>query len=235
MVAFFPSLGRAGEAVAAIARSSLSPSLLEIMDRATVAVVDDMTHMGLDRSAEALLLAQSDASGAARAHEVERIGALCEAAGASYVATTDDPDEAEALLQARRLAGPAIEAQGSAVWEDVGVPRSRLPELIGRVQHVAAKHDVQVFTFGHAGDGNMHPTFLAPHGDPDTMVRVLEAFDEVIDIALDLGGTITGEHGVGLLKARHLEREVGAANMAVQRSIKQALDPQHILNPGRWL
>jgi glycolate oxidase len=235
MVAFFGDLGDAGRAVAAISRSGLTPSLLEIMDRPTVCLVDDFTHMGLDRDCAALLLAQSDAAGTQRAAEVERIGALCEQAGASYVAVTDDPAEAEQLLQARRLAGPAIEHAGTAVWEDVGVPRSRLPELIEAVQRVSARRGADVFVFGHAGDGNLHPTFLVPHGDEDAMARTLAAFDDVILAALDLGGTITGEHGVGRLKAGHLEREVGAAGLDVMRSIKHALDPQGLLNPGRWL
>lgn len=235
MVAFFPDLGQAGEAVASITRSGLALSLMEIMDHATVCLVDDWKHMGLDRDAAALLLAQSDAPDAQRAVEVARAGQLCESAGASYVAVTDDPDEAEALLQARRLAGPAVEHHGVAVWEDVGVPRSRLPHLIAAVQQAAARRGAEVFTFGHAGDGNLHPTFLVPHGDEDAMARTLLAFEDVILAALDLGGTCTGEHGVGRLKAPFLEREVGAANLRVQRSIKRALDPQNLLNPGRWL
>ncbi len=235
MVAFFGSLGQAGEAVAAIARSGLQLSLLEIMDQPTVCLVDDWKRMGLDRECAALLLAQSDAPEPQRAAEVDRAGSLCEKAGATYVGVTDDPDEAEQLLQARRLAGPAIERDGMAVWEDVGVPRSRLPDLIAAVQATAERHDVDVFTFGHAGDGNLHPTFRVPHGDDDGMARTLEAFEDVILTALDLGGTITGEHGVGRLKAPFLEREVGAANLDVQRSIKRAMDPGNILNPNRWL
>ncbi len=235
MVAFFGSLGQAGEAVASITRSGLQLSLLEIMDQPTVCLVDDWKHMGLDRDCAALLLAQSDAPEPQRGTEVDRAGTLCEKAGATYVGVTDDPDEAEQLLQARRLAGPAIERDGMAVWEDVGVPRSRLPDLIEAVQRTAARHDVDVFTFGHAGDGNLHPTFRVPHGDDDGMARTLQAFEDVILAALDLGGTITGEHGVGRLKAPFLEREVGAANLDVQRSIKRAMDPGNILNPNRWL
>ncbi|HSK24687.1 MAG TPA: FAD-linked oxidase C-terminal domain-containing protein [Egicoccus sp.] len=235
MAAFFGDLGAAGRAVAAITRSGLTPSLLEIMDQRTVCLVDDWKRMGLDRDCAAMLLAQSDAPGAQRAEEIARIGELCEQAGATYLAVTHDPDEAEALLQARRLAGPAIEQRGIAVWEDIGVPRSKLPELIDAVQAAAARRGADVYVFGHAGDGNLHPTFLVPHGDDDAMARTLEAFDDIIDVALELGGTCTGEHGVGRLKARHLEREVGPVAVGVMRSIKRALDPQGILNPGRWL
>ncbi|MFA9428877.1 FAD-binding oxidoreductase [Egicoccus sp. AB-alg2] len=235
MVAFFPTAAAAGDAVAAIARSGLQLSLLEIMDRATVGVVDDWKHMGLDRDAAALLLAQSDSPEPLRAEEVERAATLCDQAGASYTAFTSDPAEAEALLQARRLAGPAIERLGEAIWDDVGVPRSRVPELIARIEEVAERREVRVFTFGHAGDGNLHPLFSVPRGDEDARARTLEAFDEVVEIALELGGTITGEHGVGRIKRKFLAAEVGTANLEVQRTIKRALDPAGILNPGRAL
>lgn len=235
MVAFFPTLGAAGDAVSAITSSGVQLSLMEIMDRATVSVVDDFTGMGLDRDAAALLLIQSDSPAPVRTVEVERAASLCDAAGASYTAFTDDPNEADALLQARRLAGPALEALGEAIWDDVGVPRSRIPQLIGRIEEAAERHGATVFTFGHAGDGNMHPTLLAPHGDDDARHRALLAFDDIVDAALDLGGTITGEHGVGSIKAAFLEREVGTANLALQRAIKTTLDPQALFNPGRWL
>jgi glycolate oxidase len=235
MVAFFPTLGAAGAAVSAITASGLQLSLMEIMDRATVCVVDDYTSMGLDRDAAALLLVQSDSPEPLRNVEVERAATLCDDAGASYTAFTDDPVEAEALLQARRLAGPALEQLGEAIWDDVGVPRSRVPELIGRIEEAAERRGATVFTFGHAGDGNMHPTLLAPRGDDDARHRALLAFDDIVEAALDLGGTITGEHGVGQIKAAFLEREVGATNLAMQRAIKRTLDPQGLLNPGRWL
>ncbi len=235
MVAFFPTLGAAGEAVSAITASGATLSLMEIMDRATVGVVDDYTGMGLDRNAAALLLVQSDSPAPLRNVEVERAATLCDAAGASYTAFTDDPEESEALLQARRLAGPALEQLGEAIWDDVGVPRSRVPELIGRIEQAAERRGADVYTFGHAGDGNMHPTLLSPRGDDDARQRALLAFDDIVEAALELGGTITGEHGVGQIKAAFLEREVGAANLALQRSIKRTLDPGGLFNPGRWL
>jgi glycolate oxidase len=235
MVAFFPSLGTAGEAVATLTASGLPLSLCEIMDRRTVGAVDDWMRMGLDRDAAALLLVQSDAPAPVRAADVERAAELCERAGASYTAFTADPDEAEALLQARRLAGPALERLGELIWDDVGVPRSRIPDLLARIEQVADHHGADVYTFGHAGDGNMHPVFLVPHGDEDARARALAAFDGILEAALDLGGTITGEHGVGSIKGAFLEREVGRDNLAVQRAIKRALDPGGLLNPGRWL
>jgi glycolate oxidase len=235
MVAFFPTLGTAGDAVAAITASGLQLSLMEIMDRATVGVVDDYANMGLDRDAAALLLIQSDSPEPLRRVEVERAATFCDAAGASYTAFTDDPAESESLLQARRLAGPALEALGELIWDDVGVPRSRIPDLLDAIADAGARHGADVYTFGHAGDGNMHPTLLVPRGDDDAKAAALRAFDDILLAALDLGGTITGEHGVGSIKARFLEREVGTQNLAVQRAIKRTLDPQGLLNPGRWL
>ena len=235
MVSFFPTLSAAGDAVAAITASGVALSLLEIMDHATVAAVDDATGMGLDRSAAALLIAQSDAPAPLRTMDVERSAELCDEAGASYTTFTDDPVESDGLLQARRLAGPTIEALGEAIWDDVGVPRSRIPHLIGRIGEIAEKRDIPVYTFGHAGDGNMHPTLLAPRGDEDALHRALAAFDDIVEAAIDLGGVITGEHGVGSIKAPFLERVLGAENMALQRRIKRTFDPQGILNPGRWI
>jgi glycolate oxidase len=235
MVAFFPSVGAAGEAVAAITRSGLDLSLCEIMDHSTIVAVDDVYRMGLDRDAAALLLLQSDSPPPLRGTEVARAAELCDRTGATYTAVTEDPDESEALLQARRLAGPAIDELGEAIWDDVCVPRSRIPDLLGRIEHIAERHAVRAPTFGHAGDGNMHPRLLFERGDADAQQRALAAFDELIDAALELGGTSTGEHGVGQIKAHVLEREVGTRNLEVQRAIKRALDPRGLLNPGRWL
>ena len=235
MVAFFPSLGTAGEAVAAIATSGLQLSLMEIMDNATVVAVDDAYRMGLDRDAAALLLLQSDSPEPLRGGEVTRAAELCEKAGSTFTAVTEDPDEAEGLLQARRLAGPAIEELGEGIWEDIAVPRSRIPDLIGAVERIGHEHDIATMTFGHAGDGNLHPRLVVPAGDCDAHHRALRAFDAIVLTALDLGGTIAGEHGVGQIKAHLLEREIGTTNLDVQRSIKRALDPQGLLNPGRWL
>jgi glycolate oxidase len=235
MVATFPTLGQAGAAVASLVASGLQLSLMEIVDRTTTVAVDDWRTMGLDRDAAALLLVQSDAPQPLRGTEIAQAAERCEAAGASYTAATDDPVEAEMLLEARRLAIPALERLGATLLDDVAVPRSAIPDLLGCTERIAERHDVTIGTFGHAGDGNMHPTIVLPHGDEDALVRGKAAFDDIVETALDLGGTITGEHGVGTVKQPFLEREVGAANLAVQRSIKRAVDPQNLLNPGKWL
>ncbi len=235
MVATFPTLGAAGRAVAAIGAAGLGLSLMGIVDRTTTIAVDDWRNMGLDREAAAMLLVQSDSPPPLRAAEVERAAELADAAGATYTAFTDDPDESEMLLQARRLAIPALERLGDTLLDDVAVPRPKLPDLIARTEAIAERHQVTIGAFGHAGDGNLHPTIVLPRGDAEAAVRGQLAFGEVVDAALELGGTITGEHGVGHAKAAWLEREVGTGNLAVQRAIKAALDPKGLLNPGRWL
>jgi glycolate oxidase len=235
MVAFFPTLGAAGDAVAAITGSGLQLSLLEIVDRTTVVAVDEWRNMGLDRDAAALLLAQSDAPEPLRGDEVEQATELCDRAGAQYATFTSDPVEADALLEARRLAIPALERKGAILLDDVAVPRSQIPALVTRVEEIAARREITIGTFGHAGDGNMHPTIVVPHGDDEAMKRAQLAFDDIVLAALDLGGTITGEHGVGTIKSQFLESEIGADSLAVQRAIKKALDPEGILNPGKWL
>lgn len=232
LVAFFDSLADAGAAVAAICAGE-PPALLEIMDRATIRAVDDYQRMDLDTDAAALLLIQSDLDHPARAGHITAIEAACDRLGATYVARTDDPAEGEALLQARRMALPAVERLGVALLEDVGVPRSRVPALIDATERIAVDRGVDIFSYGHAGDGNMHPTLRWDHGDEDGKARAMAAFDDILAAALHLGGTITGEHGVGLLKDDWLEREVGSASMALQRTIKSALDPTNILNPGK--
>ncbi len=158
---------------------------------------------------------------------------ICEEAGASYVAKTLDADEGEQLLTARRLAYPALERLGATLLDDVAVPRSRIPELIAGIEATAQRHGVLIGTFGHAGDGNMHPTIVFD-GDDEGSRRAAEVvFDDLVGCALELGGTITGEHGVGTLKHRFLERELGTATVALQRRVKDALDPLGILNPGK--
>jgi glycolate oxidase len=147
-----------------------------------------------------------------------------------------DPVEAEALFDARRLAYPALEQRGEAMLtEDVCLPRGKLAEMLDRIERIAAEHDVVIATVAHAGDGNLHPLMLTPHGDEAAKARTRAAFDAIIDSALELGGTVTGEHGVGLLKRDGMRRELGPGVLAMQRAIKAALDPQDILNPGKVL
>jgi glycolate oxidase len=230
VAATFDDVVAAGRAVTRIV-GEVRPAALELMDRAAVAAVEAVRPMGLDAGVAALVLGQSDVGGA----EVERIAKACEAEGATYVAVTDDPAEGEALMAARRAAIPCVERLGTVMIEDVGVPVPRIPDLLAAVEAVAAAHDTAIPVIGHAGDGNFHPLVTFDPADAAAAERAARAFDAVMDAALELGGTVTGEHGIGSLKARHLGVQLGADVLALSRTIKQALDPQGLLNPGKWV
>ncbi|MFB9315573.1 FAD-binding oxidoreductase [Nocardioides plantarum] len=227
LVASFATVAGAATAVVAVGRT-MRPSMMELMDQASINAVEDYKPMGLDRTAGALLVAQSDAPGVARAQEVEGMRAACEAAGAE-VFVTDDPDEGELFVAARRMAFPAIQARGAVLLEDVGVPIPLLPELLARVAAIAAEHDVEIPVVAHAGDGNTHPIIVYT---PEAEDRARAAFHAVMAAAIALGGTITGEHGVGRAKAAALPDQLGADVMELNRRVKAALDPRGILNPG---
>ncbi len=230
VVATFADPVAAGRAVTAT-MAEVRPSALELMDRAAVAAVEAVKPMGLDASIGALLLGQSDAGGDVAA----RIAEHARAAGATYVAVTDDPDEGEALMAARRMAIPCVERLGSVLIEDVGVPVPRIPDLLAAVAAVAEAHDTAIPVIGHAGDGNLHPLVTFDPDDAEAVARADVAFAAVMDAALDLGGTVTGEHGVGSLKARHLATQLGPDVVDLHRRIKHALDPKGTLNPTKWI
>ncbi|WP_313960520.1 FAD-linked oxidase C-terminal domain-containing protein [Nocardioides sp. zg-1228] len=216
-------------------RRTLRPSMMELMDRATINAVEDHAPRGLDRTAGALLLVQSDAPGEARVAEIAVVEAACVAAGASEVVLTDDPAEGEMFVEARRMAFPAIEARGALLLEDVGAAVPLLPDLLAAVAGIAALHDVEIPTVAHAGDGNTHPIIVYDPADPASERRARAAFDDILQAAIALGGTITGEHGVGRTKKSALPDQLGEDVMALTRRIKDALDPAGILNPGAVL
>lgn len=231
VVGSFPSLRAAGEAVAAVVGEGIGPSLLEILDRSTLRAIDDWKRMGLGDT-EAMLIGQAD--GPEAEHAATLLERTFATAGADFVARSADQAESAQLLEVRRLAYPAAERLGHCLVEDVGVPRSRLPEMLELIDRIGARHAVRILTVAHAGDGNIHPTFVfEPTPDGDAPPQVWAAADEVFRSALELGGTLTGEHGVGVLKRRWLELELGPEVMDVHRSIKAALDPTGILNPGK--
>jgi glycolate oxidase len=234
LVASFASIEAAADAVLAIT-SQLRPSMLELMDRTSINAVEDYAAMGLDRTAEALLLARSDAPGAAAAHEIAVMEAACRAHGAAELFCTDDQADGEAFAAARRAAFPALERLGSLLLEDVGVALPNLPVLVKGIEQIAAAQGVTIAVVAHAGDGNTHPLVVYDAADPDATKRAYQAFGEVMDLALSLGGTITGEHGVGRLKKAWLPEYLGPDVMALTRRIKDALDPDGILNPGAVL
>lgn len=233
MVAVFPNLCAAGEFVSAIAVGSEQPSLVEIMDAHTIAAVDEWKNLGLDRGAAALLVVQSDSPHGAAIREVETFRKLAEASDATMAYATADPAEGTALLDARRLALPALERQGTTMLDDVCVPRSGVATLMGDIADIAAKYQVRIGTFGHAGDGNLHPTIVFNEDDADESESARQAFTEILKRSLSLGGTVAGEHGIGTLKSSVLPDELGSAVMTMHRDIKSALDPKSILNPGK--
>ncbi len=234
VVAMFPTVAAASAAVLAVT-GTLRPAVLEFMDKVSVNAVEDHLHMGLDRDAEALLIAQSDAPGEAAAAEVATIEAAFTAAGASEVFSTTDPDEGDAFTAARRFAIPALEKVGPLLLEDVGVPLPALPDLVAGIERIAAEQRVLISVIAHAGDGNTHPIIVHDPTDPDETERAWIAFGEVMELAISLGGTITGEHGVGRLKKPWLPSQLGDDVIDLTRRIKTALDPQNILNPGAIL
>jgi glycolate oxidase len=234
LVATFGSMTAASRAVVAIG-GRLRPSMMELMDNASINAVEDWKPRGLDRTAGALMIAQSDAPGEARVLEAGIMQAECEAAGAGEVLVTSDPDEAEMFVEARRAAFPALEAQGTLLLEDVGAPVPLLPDLVDGIAAIAARYDVRIPVVAHAGDGNTHPIIVFDPADPAMEQRARTAFAEVMTLAIGLGGTITGEHGVGRTKKAALPDQLGPDVMALSHRVKAALDPDGILNPGAVL
>jgi glycolate oxidase subunit GlcD len=233
LVASFGTTAQTGEVVERVVTRGLVPSLLEVMDNTCICAVDDVLHADLDRDAHALLVAQSDAGGESATREIEALAALCRDAGADLVHTTDDPAEGDLLLAARRMALPALEKLGTPLIDDVAVPRSRIAGFLDGCDAIAARRDLVIGVVGHAGDGNMHPTICFDPSDGDQRQRAFAAFDDILDLGLSLGGTITGEHGVGAIKVDWLEREIGPVSLDVHHAIKNALDPAGLLNPGK--
>ncbi|MFI7123072.1 FAD-binding oxidoreductase [Amycolatopsis sp. NPDC049868] len=230
---YFAGLSDAGDAIAAIGASGVVPSALELIDRHTLAAVDAWKNMGLSAEAEVVLLGRTDAPGEAGEHEAEIMSHCFTAAGATWVATSSDAEESEALFAARRLAYPALERLGPVLTEDVCVPIAAVPEMLRRIEGIGTRHEVRIANVAHAGDGNLHPVLVVPADDPAARVRAQAAFEEILNEAIALGGTVTGEHGVGLLKRGGLSRELSAPVLAMHAAVKQALDPRGIFNPGK--
>jgi glycolate oxidase len=230
---YFANIVDAGRAVAAITADGLTPSALELVDRTCLEAVDAWKNMGLSAEADVILLGRSDAPGAAGIAEAEAMLAHFDAAGATFSAQAADAEEADALFAARRLAYPALERLGPVLTEDVCVPRAAVPEMLARIQATGERFDTTIANLAHAGDGNLHPLLITPIGDEPARLRAQAAFEQILTDALDLGGTVTGEHGVGLLKRHGLEAEQSPEVLAMQRAVKASLDPHGILNPGK--
>jgi glycolate oxidase len=232
VVGYFSSLIDAGEAVSAVTDAGVVPSTLELIDRYCLLAVDEWKHMGLAAEGDVLLLGRTDTPGEAGEAEADTMLRCFERAGATWTTRSTDAEEAEALFAARRLAYPALERLGPVLTEDVCVPRALVPEMLARIERAAKAHGVHIANIAHAGDGNLHPLIITPEDDA-SRDRAKRAFDQIIDDAIALGGTVTGEHGVGLLKRRGLHAELQPAVVAMHEAVKNALDPAGIFNPGK--
>ena len=233
VVGAFADLVTSGQAVAQITRRGLTPAALELLDRACLEAVEDWKHMGIEADAAALLLARIDTPGESGAAEAADIAATMTDTGAIWVEQSTDDAEAEALFEVRRLAYPAFERLGPVLTEDVCVPRSRVPAMLEQMNEIGARHGLRIATVAHAGDGNLHPMLVTPPGDDAARLEAQAAFEELLDAAIALGGTVTGEHGVGILKRDGMRRELDPGSLALQSAVRHALDPREIFNPGK--
>ena len=234
MVSTFNAMDAAAQTVSDIIAAQIIPCTVEFLDRTTIHCVEDFAKVGLPLDCEALLLMETDGHAAAVEEEAAKMEELAKANGAMEVRVARDEAEAAQLAMARRSAFSALARLApTTILEDATVPRSELAHMIRFVDEVAKKHELKIGTFGHMGDGNLHPTFLTDERNADEIHRVHEAFKEIFDEAIRLGGTITGEHGIGLAKKEFLPKFAGEAQMRVMRELRSALDPKGILNPGK--
>lgn len=234
MVATFDQMDKAADAVSAIIAEQIIPCTLEFLDRTTIHCVEDYAKIGLPLDCEALLLMETDGHPVVVAEEAAEMERVCRAKGAKEVRVAKNDAEADKLASARRTAFSALARLApTTILEDATVPRSRLAEMVRFVEEIAKKYKLRIGTFGHMGDGNLHPTFLTDERNKPEMKRVHEAFHEIFEKAIEMGGTITGEHGIGLAKKDFLPKFAGDSQMKVMRELRNALDPNHILNPGK--
>ena len=234
MLALFHDLEAAAQTVSNIIANRIIPVTLEFLDQPTVKVVEDFAKIGLPTEAKAVLLIEQDGAPEVVERDIDTISTLCKENGAFDVQIAQSKEEAEALMTARRSALSALSRlMPTTILEDATVPRSEIANMVQAINDIAEKYDITICTFGHAGDGNLHPTCLTDARNKVEIARVEQAFAEIFEKAVALGGTITGEHGVGTMKLPYLHLKVGEAGLDVLRSIKQAIDPNRIMNPGK--
>lgn len=233
-IAYFNSMEDAAKTVSAIIADRIIPVTLEFMDKGTIGAVEDFMKIGLPREAEAMLLMEQDGNEEQVDRDIQKMIKIAQENGATSAILAASEQEADVLKTGRRTALSALaRKRPTTILEDATVPRSEIANMVKAVQEIAVKYDVEISTFGHAGDGNLHPTCLTDIRDKEEMARVEQALDEIFHVAIELGGTITGEHGVGEMKAPYLEWKIGTSGMNMMRNIKRAIDPQNIMNPGK--
>lgn len=233
-IAYFESLENAARTVSSIIANKIIPVTLEFLDKKTISAVEQYMKIGLSTDVEAMLLLEQDGEMHQVEQDVKEMVRIAEENGALFTQIAKDAQEAEQIKTARRVALSALaKLKPTVILEDATVPRSELAKMVMRINDISEKYNVNIATFGHAGDGNLHPTCLTDLRDEEEMHRVEAAFSEIFEAALSLGGTITGEHGVGEMKAPYLEWKIGPIGINVMKNIKQTFDPNHIMNPGK--
>ncbi len=232
--AVFPKLADAGRAINAVLASGANPAMLEIMDETAIKSVEDYLHLGLPLDAEAILIIQTDGSAEEAERGIEIVAEVCRQNGAREVRVAATPEESAEMWHARHsISGSLGRIRPNKLGEDVTVPHNAIPAMIARIKEISARYGLPIVIFGHAGDGNLHPNILFDKRDPEEFERVEQAVGDLFRAAVELGGSLSGEHGVGVLKRPYLEMALGPVAVEVQKRIKQALDPHGILNPGK--
>jgi glycolate oxidase len=235
-LAIFEDIAQASHAVNDILLAGVLPSTLEIVDETAINCVEEYMHLGLDCTADAMLLVETDGQPESAGREIEVVAEVCRRGGAKEIQIAQDDAESENLWRARRSISPSLgRVRPNKLGEDIVVPRSAIPSMVMRIKEISVKYDLPIVIFGHAGDGNLHPNILFDKRDPEEWERVEAAVADLFGAAVELGGTLSGEHGVGMLKRPYLEMALGPLAVEVMRGIKQAMDPKGILNPGKVL
>jgi glycolate oxidase len=234
LVAYYENLVDAAKTVEKTIASRIIPATMEFLDQSTMKVVSEFARLDLPQHMKSMLLIEQDGRQEQVDHDIEKIAEIARKEGAVKVQIAETKEEGEKLLTARRSALTALSRlRPTTILEDATVPRSRLADMVNAVEEITEKYGLQICTFGHAGDGNLHPTCVTDERDLEEIKLVEKAFDEIFQVAIQLGGTITGEHGVGLAKKSYVELKVGKDGMELMKNIKAAFDPNYIMNPGK--
>lgn len=234
MMVVFDDIVEAGKAISAVLTSGILPSKMEIMDQASIRAVEEYQPIGLPVDVDAIILIELDGHPIAIKAESEQAKQVCLKVGAREVIIAEDEEAAERLWKARKLVSPAIvRKKPTKISEDATIPRSKIPEMFRRLQEIKTKHQIDLVIFGHAGDGNLHPNIITDKKDKEEMKRVEKAVEEIFSVAIELGGTLSGEHGIGTMKAPFLDMELGEAGVEMMKRMKKAWDPNNIMNPGK--